>query len=426
MISHGTMFMRKYLMTGFAVLTGLTGCGNKRPSAGKPYKAIVVALTSVDNNGSAHFSLAERSFFALSDMDSLDGTYVRMLRGGELTIKDVDGSLVSADTFSGGESPDLRYRLDGDVAVPLDYSTLAMLSAYYQFDYVYANIESVLGVAPSTLQEKLPGGKHTVLFEPELTISTSDAEINAGLKLNAAFSPPDKQFLLFQRSAIEGIPLSSNLQVLSHEFGHSLFDYAFFDGVYSETNYLGDTYALHGMNEGWADFVSWMFTQSPDILRASIDIGEIADARHITKTTFTWDTFVSQSLGTASATGFAKCADSFYCIGTLFARSLIQTKTDLTDVSAKDFAAGLVASLRSAQAEINAMDSTIVPLAISIDSEDPETLTAWTRQGQFTSAFLRALVKNANSSWKSSLCTNFAANFGSNGFTSDARNGVCP
>lgn len=408
----------------------MVACGaKKRPSAGQPYRAIVIALLNTDANGDPHFGLVERSFANLNNLDDLDGTYLKILRGGELSIREVNGSIVAADSFSGGDHPNLRYTLSDGVVVPSDYSTLAMLSSFYQFDYIYANVNDVLGVAPADLQTKLPGGKHTVLFEPQIVFKFDDAEGSAGIKLNAAFSPKDKQFLMFQRSGVENIPLSGNLQVLSHEFGHYVFDYAFLDGVYEETNYLASTFALSGLNEGWADFVSWNFTQSPDILRSSIAIEDIARERHITKTTFVWSDLVSQSLDTTAyeaAAPYGKCADSFYCIGTLFARSLLQTKEALTTVDQKSFANAVLVSLKGAQTIMKDLSSSVMPTANSFDSDLPGTTSGWAHQGKFTGAFLHAIVKGMPSTMRSTLCTKLDANFGTGGFPTAAREGVCP
>lgn len=407
-----------------SLLPVLSSCGSgKRASGDHPYKALVVALTSVDDDGAAHFGLVEKSFSSLTDLDGLDGTYAKILRGGALSITEVNGSLVSSDGFSGGKSPDLRYTVSDGVVIPSDYSTLAMLSGYYQLDYIYANLSSVLGIDPSALTAKYPGGKHTVLFEPQITLKQTGTQTSAGIKLNAAFSPKDKQFLLFQRSTIENVPLAGNLQVLSHEFGHAIFDNAFLDGVYDEKNYIAETYALRGLNEGWADFVSSLYTGCYDILRASISIDEIAKQRHIMKTTFKWDDIVAKT-----GSDYGKCSDSFYCIGTVFARSLVQSRIALTSnsIDAKTFAAGLIASMRSAQAEMKAMPSTIVTVATSSDGDTPDNSVAWTKQAQFASSFIRALIKNVPTAWQATMCTKFIDNFGINGFPKVARDGVCP
>lgn len=407
----------------------LFACGPTRnqASADKPYKSIVVDLVSVDSAGVPKFGLVERSFFALQDLDALDGTYAKFKRGGNLTIKEVSGSIVASESFSGGHSPDLRYTLDDGVVVPSDYSSLAMLSAYYQFDFIYAKVNEKLGLDPANLQAKLPEGKHTVLFEPQIKFKLDNLEGEIGIKLNAAFSPKDKQFLLFQRSAIESIPLSSNIQVIAHEFGHSVFDYAFFNGNYEDNNYLGESYAMRGLNEGFADFVSWTYTQSPDILRSSINIEDVANERHITNTTFTWSAFVAQSISGSSTEGaskWSKCSDSFYCIGTIFARSLLEAKTSLPSVTNQQYAFRIIESLRLAQAFMNNLPENIMPKASSTDGEQPSF--DFSRQGKFVGGFLYAILNGVEPSWRGPMCQAFAKNFEDEGFPLNVRDQVCP
>ena len=413
-------------------LSILSACGSsKRPSApdSGPYKALVVAFKSVDANGRGRFGLEERTFNTLTNLDDLDGTYAKISRGGVLKISEVNGSIVEADSFSGGESPSLRYNLDGGTVIAADYSTLAMLSGYYQLDWIYSNVSDVWGIDPKDLAAKLPGGKHTVLFEPEIKITTSGANASAGIKLNAAFSPQDKKFLLFQRSPVENVPLAGNLQVLSHEFGHFIFDFTFFNSVYDKDNLYQEIYAMRGLNEGFADFSSWLFTNCADVLRGSLDIPDYADERFFTKNTFTWDQVVQQDLGLVAkpSSHLETCTGSFYCIGTLLARSLYQSQVAMNaTVSKKEFAQDIVASMKKAQDAIKSMPASIVPAPLEHHKDDPTTTTTWEEQGQFTSAFIRALIQNMPTALQPTLCTKFSDNFGtSQGFTAAARSGVC-
>lgn len=407
-----------FLSVGFVataiILT--SSCGTHKFSMSGPFKAVVLAFTGTDEGGKAEFALTEKTFRTMTNFNELDGTYLKMRRGGELTIKEINGSLVSSENFAGGESPGLRYNVKSGVALPLDYSTLAMLSGYYQVDEIYATLEEKLGILPAELQANLPGGKHTMLFEPEIKFSGSGSEISAGIKLNAAFSPPDKKFLLFQRSPIESVPLAANFQVLTHEFGHFVFDYSFFGGKYDKDNRWSDEWIMSGVNEGFADFVSWSYTGSSDILRSSIDIASIADERDFLKTTFTFT-----DLNSAEPTS---CKGDFYCVGSLFARSLQQTWSALqANVSKKDMASGVVNTLKKCQDTMNAMDTSIMPVKADRDSMD--FADTYVRDGKIAGGFIRAFVLNAPAAWKGELCNAFKNNFGKEGFPDIARAGSC-
>lgn len=401
----------------FVVLANiLSGCGEHKFSMSQPYKAVVLAFTGADANGKAEFALTEKAFRTLTNFNELDGTYLSMRRGGKLTIKDVNGSIVSSENFVGGESPELRYKVKGGAAIALDYSTLAMLSAYYQLDEIYSTLEEKVGISPADVQANLPDGKHTMLFEPEIQMSGQGTDISAGIKLNAAFSPADKKFLLFQRSPIESVPLAANFQVLTHEFGHFIFDYSFYAGKFDSKSRWNDEWALSGLNEGFADFISWTFTDTSDILSASIDIPSIADERNFAKTTF-----VFQDLASSDPEA---CKGDFYCVGSLFARSLYETYTAMkATVSKKDLALGTVNSIKKCQADMNAMPETLLPP--KADSNEMSRSEIFERDGKIIGAFLRAFVMNAPTAWNTDLCSSLKKNFGSSGFPTAARNGSC-
>lgn len=381
-----------------------------------PYRAVVVAFTGTDSDGRAQFALTEKTFRTLTDFNNLDGKFATMKRGGTLNVRNINGSIVSADSFEGGGRPSLRYTVKSGVASALDYSTLALLSAYYQLDEIYSTVEEKLGLSPTLLQEKLPGGKHTVLFEPEIKMNDAGSEITAGVKLNAAFSPSDKKFLLFQRSPVEKVPLSSNFQVISHEFGHFVFDYAFYGGASKPLDRWSDEWSISGFNEGFADFVSWAFTDSTDILRSSIDIPAVANERDFSKTIFTFD-----NLNAEKPTA---CSGDFYCVGTLFARSLFEVWSSLkATVSKKDMAKGVVESLAKCKTLLDSMDSSILPEKKDRDSlKYPEL---YDYDGKVAGSFLRAFVLSAPSNWKAELCNAFKNNFGTRGFPTSARQGSC-
>ncbi len=413
-ISYKTNLTR---LSGLAItVMMISSCGYKKFSMSGTMKAIVLAFTGVDANGKAEFALTEKTFRTMTDFNNLDGTYLNIKRGGTLTIKSLNGSIVASPNFEGGEAPGLRYEVKNGAAAALDYSTLAMLSAYYQIDEIYSTLEEKTGVTPAALQTNLPGGKHIMFFEPIIRFSGKGTDISAGIKLNAAFSPSDKKFLLFQRSPIESVPLSGNFQVLTHEFGHFVFDYSFYAGKFDENNRWANEWAISGINEGFADFISWTFTDSTDILRSSIDITAIADERDFAKTTFTFADLEGDDP--------TACKSEFYCVGSLFARSLYQTQKVLAStVSKKDMSNGVIETLKKCQADMDVMDANHMP-----EKKDREPMDAATRfkyDGGITSGFIEAFIKNAPAAWKSELCNAFKNNFGTIGFSETARKAAC-
>jgi hypothetical protein len=397
-------------------LTMITSCGYRTFGINGPFRAVVLSFTGTDDQGKAQFTLGEKTFRTMTNFNELDGTYANVRRGGTLTIRNINGSIVSSENFEGGTAPNLRYNVKSGVASALDYSTLAMLSAYYQLDEIYSTVEDKIGIPPSALQAMLPNGKHSVLFEPEIKISNSGSEISAGVKLNAAFSPPDKKFLLFQRSPIENIPLAANLQVISHEFGHFVFDYAFFLGKFESGNRWSNEWAISGINEGFADFISWSFTGSSDILRSSIDISDYADERDFAKTSFRFSDLNAEEP--------SACGGGFYCFGTLFARSLYQTWSELkATVTKKDMALGVIQTLQKCQNYMEKVDLSVLPL--KVDRDNLSWSAAYEYDGKILGGFIHAFIVNAPAAWKPELCIAFINNFGDRGFPAAARTRTC-
>jgi hypothetical protein len=377
-------------------------------SLSKPFKAQVITYLAPDDPEDAgSFKLATREFSTLNSFDALSGDFVKIVRGGALSIKSMNGSLVASDGFAGGSSPALRYRVEKNTAIPRDYATLAMLSAFYQFDHIFSTMEDTIGVDPDEFLEVLGTPRMKVLFEPEISLSTDSTSASQVDKLNAAFVPTAKQFLLFQRSPLEAIPLAASLQVLSHEFGHAVFDYSFFGGQTDPDDGLADEYAISGINEGFADFMSYTYCHSADILAGSFASKSMTADRNFLKTTFTYDTLEDENND--------ECSGSFYCIGTLFARALYNTKAALTSVTQKEFEQTLITALKTTKAAMTTRRATLLPTRSSHDEN-----------GQILGLFFSSLIPILPTTWTSDLCQNLISEFGDVGFPASAREGVCP
>lgn len=408
---------RATLLTSLLAFALGTACsGSDGDSASKPYKAQVIVLKSVDSaTGSVRFGLETREFQTMTNLDRLEGDYIRVYRGGSIVIKEVKGSIVQPEKFSGGDAPDLRYRVENGVVIARDYSTLAMLSAFYQLDTIFASMEATVGVKPETFLETLGVDRIKVFFEPTVEASTSSGSGSTSMKLNAAFVPTAKQFLLFQRSPIESVPLAANLQVLSHEFGHAIFDYSFFGGETDDDDRFAEEWAISGLNEGFADLTSYAFTGSTNILRGSIDIASMASERNFAKTTFDFDDLMTDE---------EACSGSFYCVGTIFARSMYNARAAISpSPSRAEFEIAVVEALKTTKAALAAQPSTILPAKGGTSAADGGKARAY--DGQVTGAFLNSLISVLPATYTSALCDQFTSEFGTSGFPVEART-VCP
>jgi hypothetical protein len=232
------------------------------------------------------------------------------------------------------------------------------------------------------------------LFEPTLDLETSGISGSVSAKRNAAFVPGQGQFVLFERSRSERVPLAANLQVVSHEFGHAIFDYTFFDNAFSANSPYAGNFVVAGLNEGIADFTSFLWSRSGDVLSGSLSgIGAVAE-RNFVKSTFV--------LSDASSL----CSGGFYCLGTLFARSLWQVTVDLPQ-QASALNLSLPGRLREARFQLDAS-------GLDIDPTSAENSGITVSDYAVLKVFLKAFAVTNNSltpSITSRLCQRFGENF---------------
>lgn len=405
---------------GFKFLACLFGtlisCSDNNPKAPGPnFRAQVVVLSGVESNyGPAQFSIQEREFPTLQNLNDLDGPYLKIVSGGELRINEINGSIVESDKFEGGESPTLRYSVKNGVVVPKDYKTLVLLSAYYQFENAFRNLESKLKLSLSDLVATAKDNKFILMFEPNIVLDGATSTTVETAKLNAAYMPGQKQFMLFRRSSVERLPLATNEQVISHEFGHAIFEKVFFQDASNAEGRLENEYAIRGVNEGFADFVSLVFTGSADVMRGSLDILSIAEERDFNRAKFNYTDF-SRVIDTADG----PCQGEFYCIGTIFARSLLRARTKLNDqniLAEDEFASTLVEALGKTKAKMETFD---LPARLSPEKEGKESNRA--HDGRVLGIFLTSLASQMPQSTRSILCEEFSSpdEFGEFGFPED-------
>jgi hypothetical protein len=360
-----------------------------------PYTVEVVSLLAPSAPGSAAtFEIAPKTLSTLQDLNSLQGTFVRFFSGGTLKAKSVLGSIVANGYFEGGDSPKLRYHVANGVVTPSDYFTLSLLSAYYQFDLIAQNVKDIFGIEATALSRAQRNSVYQVLFEPTLDVETSGVSGSVSSKRNAAFVPGQGQFVLFERSRSERVPLSANLQVISHEFGHAIFDYTFFDNSFSAESAYSGNFVIAGLNEGVADFTSFLWSKSGDVLSGSLTgIGAVAERN------FVLSSFVLSDVSSL-------CSGGFYCLGTLFARSLWQVTVDLPqEVSALTLS--IPARLRAARLQLDAS-------GLDVDPQSAEYGGVTSSDYRVLKIFLKSFLETNSSitpNLSSRLCARLTENF---------------
>jgi hypothetical protein len=393
------------------VLAGALGACVDDP--GPPYRAEVLSYSGFDlEEERSRYELGVRDLGSLDDLETLDGRWFRLHRGGELVVREVDGELIDDGRFTGGDQARLRYQLEGDVLIPRDYTSLGLLSAFHEMEQVFAALEEATGVSADDLTA---GGRFDVFFEPRIKAESGSAT----LKANAFFVPGARQFGLARRSAIETVPLAVDRLVLAHEVGHALFQQLFFAGGSPECEpgavtvlaRLDHEYVIAGFNEGFADWISFSITGATNPL-ASLPFA--GDARSLTGARFGF-----RDLGDDRT-----CDGRFYCIGTLLSRALYVVFRDLgadpeSPADRGAFTALVTATLANTPQTLAERDS-LPPLATPVDAcERAATLRA--DDELIAGAFLDALATNLPEELRRSACDAFIAGFGSDGFPSSTR-----
>ena len=246
----------------------LTDCTpyNKVPET--PIKAKLL----VHNGENVGTSYKEVTFKTLENPRAMVGSYGDYMTGSVIkAATSFDVIIESPDKlFSDqGASPSLRYKLEDGVVIPLSKEAHFMLTNYYHLEYIIDFWKSH-GLDFTDM-------KYRVYFDPTQRVNQEDLAYNPlgnfkldkKAKMNAAFLafslPGMRSFLVFRNSKLEDLPISHNLTIWAHEFGHNMFDKAFTrrdHTVYKAKEGTKASYRLSGLNEGCADYFSATLTDS--------------------------------------------------------------------------------------------------------------------------------------------------------------------
>lgn len=407
--------MRNVVALGLLMITPACGYESDAPAV---VKAQVIVWDGFEqSNETTSFAVKEETLSTLIDFHNLTGPNVRLYRGGELVAREVAGSVALDGRLSAGHAPQLRYTVRGGVIVARDYSSLAMLSAYNALERSFVAVEQVLGFNIPDLGAKRP---IDVFFEPRVRID-SDVSATVIQKFNAFFVPRAHQFGLARRSELEQAPLSADQMVLTHEIGHLVFEHFFNandppdciddNSQLPARDRLALEYAISGLNEGMADFLSFAVTGSTDVLAAQ---PRVKAQRSLIKGAFDFAA-VNQ-----------KCENSFYCVGTVFARSLYQAFLAQGGVPSEStsrgpFAVAVIASLSGVLDKLAARTDLPGFELTESQCDGRDELFHPTHDAPILGAFLDTLAGQAPPPLDAALCAAFVANFGNAGFPEQVR-----
>jgi hypothetical protein len=368
----------------------------------------MIPLTpSQDVSSAPTYELGIGTFQFLNNIETLESEYFTMKEGGRL----VTHGNSSEDASLSGEvinsiTARLHHEVHNGIIVPKDYNSLIMLSSFYQMDAIIGQVEKITGINKDSIRNR--NGKFTIFFEPEFQFENETLTLKQKMRSNAAFAPMVNQFILFPPSVAEQVPIGATIRVLAHEFGHALWDY-----IHHTSNEKSDlreymnSHSIRGLNEGFADFISYTLNGTTDILGNIFNssLGEDPSIRR---------NFSQVEFGYENIDTLPSGHDNFYYIGTVFARSLFETQKSL-GVNPKSFdeRARFTTSLVKAMQEIkNHLDAG----AWKKESDKK------TNKGSNLGLFFQALAKSVqDKSFKTELCNQLMLRFGTQGFPFEYR-----
>ena len=234
----------------------------------KPYKIEMLAYDPTTDEMVYKVNTVQ----TISNLGKLEGRATR-IRGGvsivldyvnsEIRWKRVDTSVAFGAVKAGG------------VYYPTDFDSLAMVSVYYNIEQSMLFFET-LGMPKGAL-----GGLDT--YYRAKVVEKSDAfSIDEEESVDNAFylsiSETDRGFYILpfetdpQKALINGIPLSMNPGVITHEYSHAVFQELVYDKLPAYGEYMNDLNYnyLWALNEGIADIFAVALTSDPNFISASI------------------------------------------------------------------------------------------------------------------------------------------------------------
>jgi hypothetical protein len=381
-------------------------------------RAEVVALDGIDpTTGAASYSVAARELPGLVDLRAMRGTSLQLIGAPTLEFPATVGDAATVDCppVEVTAAPlALRWTLVDDVVVPRDYDTLVALSVYHELEQVLTDATELLGWPRGAL---LRGEPLPVWLRPALAAGDQAQT----LRSNAFYFGCLHGFGIAAPSRAEQQPIAVDRAVLSHEFGHLIWGQTFEQGDgacdpdEAAANQadplfpgrLATEAAVRGFNEGIADLTAFAMVGATDILGQAFDGDTWVGDRALVPSVPAYQAFTFDDR--------EACDHSFYCIGTLLARALVQAFVDgggdLGDRAARlAFARDVWAAVARVPAGIAALGPDALPPPTAAQARCESDGDAI--DDDVVVAYLRALVAGLPPGRRARACAALPLHFG--------------
>lgn len=297
----------------FVALT-VSSCGKPSDAGDGPHTVRIIASSG---NG---YSLQNVTVRTLTNLEHMEGELSAILGDASLNADANIEEFISPNSrdniyLDKGKQVRLDFENKAGVIHPKNFDSMAMLAMYYNYEKTFTYWQDNLGLDVDDF------GHLRMLYAPRIKRELSGGSFEGTVKVNAAFLPGPRDFFFFKTSPIELLPINMNFGVMAHEFSHAVFDYKFAkkDAAFYNTEQLDSEVRLRAINEGIADYFSFMVTGRVEEFGDSLE--SLKDYRTLP---------VFWTLSSLSGSG---CKSEAYCEGSLLASALYEIAiTDGQDI----------------------------------------------------------------------------------------------
>jgi hypothetical protein len=301
------------------------GCKKTPSFEGSKFQAHVVRYYPVTHFESASqipsYEIAPYTFTQLLDFATLKGLYFDYYTNASVDL--------STQIIISKETPKLRYHIENNVATASDHETFTMLSTYALFDDISSKVDHILQSINLSMATLIGVTGKIIILDNFKTPNTFEKtfEVKKYYSNNAFFLEPH-YFFVTRSSPSLNLPLSVDIKVIAHEFGHLLFYFVTRTSSNPPTaQKFADSFVGRGLNEGWADLWSFLITGSTNPLEGL----NLDNEGNIRKRNFSNPGLRFENMLSPYSSFYL--LDSYYYIGTLFAKALYDPLFEKSDAS---------------------------------------------------------------------------------------------
>jgi hypothetical protein len=306
-------------------------------AACQPITTTPVKVMAIVPSATANYETRQIELTTVTSIANLKGTVVNLVGGARVEIDPNDPQLNGvttpeqlADVLQKDKGGDVRANFIDKAGIlwPADFHSWAMVTTYFNYEQAFKYYQQIYDGKPTT--ELL--GTRVLYFASYKDLSAADVEI----KDNAIFFSPVQAFLVLPFERLQKIPLSLNIGVVGHEFGHLVFNRKAFGGAAIPAPFNTGGWTLEPFNllksldEGLADFHGFGVTCvapgpgcRPDFLADSFSETTVVEERSMANPRHCMTKELRNALTNLEPAAFLN-AGMHYRVGTLIATALYQ------------------------------------------------------------------------------------------------------